>query len=187
MDVCRTVRPALTGWEPECPKGPLVLAFPDWRGKVESLMNIWQSFWHPLQVKWGMGMDTRRNDRSGKPILESALRHRQISPCGGDVVYRPLGLSAEARPGSHGGLFKHPMTYDLHGHLYANPEDDRKAMERVEAAFVPARSRQACDMQSKNGEKSVAAPGFVNRRSGGSIPSPGTRFERAGRPRTQAK
>jgi hypothetical protein len=108
VDVCRTVRPALTGWEPECPKGPLVLAFPDWRGKVESLMNIWQSFWHPLQVKWGMGMDTRRNDRSGKPILESALRHPQISPCGGDVVIDLSGCPLRRAQAVMGGYSSIP-------------------------------------------------------------------------------
>src|SRR5262245_17859839 len=45
---------ALKQWQTACPKGELGLAFPNGRGNVESLTNIYRRCWKPIQVKCGL-------------------------------------------------------------------------------------------------------------------------------------
>lgn len=42
---------ALSTWEAACPKGKLDLVFPNGRGDVKSLTNIWHRFWTAPSVK----------------------------------------------------------------------------------------------------------------------------------------
>jgi len=71
-------------WQQVCPKGELGLVFPNGRGNVETLPNIYKRLWKPLQLKCGLTIDTGENHAAGQPILEPRygfhmLRHAAAS------------------------------------------------------------------------------------------------------------
>jgi integrase len=58
----------LREWRLACPKGELDLVFPNGAGNVESLPNIWNRGFAPLQVAAGIAVP--KLDRDGKPALD---------------------------------------------------------------------------------------------------------------------
>jgi integrase len=59
---------ALRQWQPDCPKGALNLVFPNTRGNVETLTNIYKRGWQPLRVKCGMAIDTGKLRKAGETL-----------------------------------------------------------------------------------------------------------------------
>jgi integrase len=128
---------ALLNWRQTCPTGDLDLVFPNGRGNVESLTNIWHRFWTPLQLKCGIVLDSGKTDDEGNPIPAPRygfhmLRHAAASLFIAHLGWTPKRLQAVM---GHSSI---TMTFDLYGHLYENAEDDREAMKKVEAAIVAA-------------------------------------------------
>ena len=66
-----TVINTLSAWEPDCPKGTMNLVFPNGRGNIESLTNIWHRFWTPLQLKCGITLDSGGHKRTLSDKLRS--------------------------------------------------------------------------------------------------------------------
>jgi integrase len=118
---------ALREWRLTCPKneaGALDLAFPNGSGRVESLANIWNRVFGPLQVACGI---TGPNGKAKYGL--HALRHAAAS----------LFIEQGWQPKKVQTVIGHAsiqMTFDLYGKLFADTESDREAMQRVEAALM---------------------------------------------------
>ena len=120
-----------------CPKGELGLVFPNGRGKVESLTNIYKRCWHPLQTKCELTADFSNKDAEGKPLLEPRygfhmLRHAAASLFIAYLGWTPKRLQTVMR---HSSI---KVTFDTYGHLFENVENDRADMAKIEAAIRAA-------------------------------------------------
>lgn len=125
------VQNALVQWQVACPSGKLNLVFPNGRGNAESMSNIYDRFWHPHQIKCRIAV---LKDTNGlKPRYGfHMLRHAAAS-----LFIAHLRWSAK-RVQAVMGHSSISMTFDLYGHLFDDPEADREAMKRLEAAIVAA-------------------------------------------------
>ena len=99
-------------------------------GGVESYFTIRSYCWIPLQLANGICIDTGKIGESGTPIKIFISR---ASPCRSEPVYRAPGLDAKAVMGH-----AIAMTFDRYGHLFADHDNDREAMKRLQAAVVAA-------------------------------------------------
>jgi integrase len=118
---------ALKEWQKACPAGEAGLVFPNGAGNVENHQNILNRFWHPLQVKHGMVTAT------GEPKYGlHALRHAAASLFIAHLGWQPKRVQEVM---GHASM---AMTFDLYGHLFRDPESDKEAMKRLEAAVVAA-------------------------------------------------
>jgi integrase len=128
MTACAAiVTNTLRQWREVCPAGELGLVFPNGRGKVEVLRNIYERFWWPLQIKHGL------TNASGKPRYDfHRLRHAAASLFIAYLGWTPKRVQTVM---GHSSI---TMTYDLYGHLFENKQDDREAMQRLEAAITAA-------------------------------------------------
>jgi integrase len=109
----------LKEWKLACPKGELSLVFPNGSGKPESLGNITQREYWPLQKAAAL---TRRYNFH-------ALRHFAAS------LFIEEGLSpkkVQTRMG-HSSI---KVTYDIYGHLFTDEEDDRQEMAAIQAKLL---------------------------------------------------
>lgn len=124
----------LREWKAECPPGPL--AFPNWRGNVESLANIHTRCWKPLQIASGLAVVRRdkqgevMHDAEGEPMIEAkynlhSLRHFRASLLIADGA-NPKEVQAEM---GHSTI---AVTYDLYGHLFKDDAADKLRRERTE-------------------------------------------------------
>jgi integrase len=120
---------ALREWKLVCPKGAFNLVFPTGRGGVESLSNIVQRGFIPIQIAAGV----TNAGKAKYPGLHS-LRHFYASWCinrrvdGG--LELPLKL-VQSRLG-HASI---QMTADRYGHLFPRG-DDGAEMAAAERAFL---------------------------------------------------
>lgn len=109
---------ALREWRLACPKGTRGLVFPNGAGNVESLANIHERGWHPVQVAAGVVNQEGKAKYSG---LHS-LRHFFASWCinrKADGGLELPGKVAQERLG-HSTI---AMTMDTYGHLFPRGDD----------------------------------------------------------------
>jgi integrase len=114
----------LKEWKLVCPKGEKNLVFPNTLGKVQTLETISQFGLGPLQLKAGITGERRRP----KYGLHS-LRHAAAS------LFIEEGWSAK-RVQTVMGHSSIQMTFNVYGHLFPSPDDDREAMRRLQARLV---------------------------------------------------
>ena len=110
-------------------RGDLDLVFPNGRGNVESIQNIWKRCWTPVQIECGLlaGASPER----GRYNFHS-LRHAAASLFIAHLNWTPKRVQVVM---GHSSI---QMTFDLYGHLYDDKDADREAMKKVEAAIVAA-------------------------------------------------
>ena len=118
---------ALKQWRLECPASELDLVFPNNAGRVDSLPNIQRRVWEPLQIKCGL------LDASGHPRYRfHSLRHAAASLFIAHLGWTPKRLQEVM---GHASI---TMTFDRYGHMFSDPEGDKEAMKKLEAAIVAA-------------------------------------------------
>jgi integrase len=118
---------ALRQWKSVCPVGESGLAFPNDSGNVEGLPNIQRRVWDPLQVKCGL------TDAEGFARYRfHSLRHAAASLFIAHLGWTPKRVQEVL---GHASI---TMTFDRYGHMFADPEGDREAMRKLEAAIVAA-------------------------------------------------
>lgn len=128
---------ALRTWRPRCPAGEHDLVFPNNRGNIESLQNLRERVFEPLQRKAGMVVASGENDADGNPVTSAkygfhALRHAAASLFIAHLGWTPKRVQVVM---GHANI---SMTFDRYGHLFEDPEADREAMKKIEAAVVAA-------------------------------------------------
>jgi integrase len=114
----------LREWKVACPNSELGLVFPNSRGNVQPLGNLWKRDLAPLQVACGIVDD---NDKIKYGF--HALRHAAAS----------LFIEQGFTPKKIQAILGHSsmqMTYDTYGHLFPSPDDDQAAMAQVEARLL---------------------------------------------------
>lgn len=121
---------ALRSWQPSCPAGKLELVFPNRYGRVQTLQNLRERVFLPLQR--AAGITTTGETASPAKYGFHALRHAAAS-----LFIAHLGWTPK-RVQNVMGHSSIRMTYDLYGHLFEDPEADREAMKKIEAAIVAA-------------------------------------------------
>jgi integrase len=115
----------LKEWKLACPRGELGLVFPNGKGRVENLGNIYSRGFVPLQKQCGI------INVAGKPKYGiHALRHAAASMFIQHAGFSPKKVQTVM---GHSSI---QMTYDVYGHLFPTPEDDVAAMAAVEAAVL---------------------------------------------------
>jgi integrase len=118
---------ALRSWRGACPKGNLDLVFPNRRGNIETIQNLRERVFLPLQVAAGLVTE------KGKAKYGfHALRHAAASLFIAHLGWTPKRVQAVM---GHATI---AMTFDLYGHLFEDPRADQEAMKKVEAAVVAA-------------------------------------------------
>jgi integrase len=121
---------ALRLWRPSCPAGKIDLVFPNRHGRVQTLQNLRERVFVPLQKSCCITID-------GEPTSAAkygfhALRHAAASLFIAHLGWTPKRVQTVM---GHSSI---RMTYDLYGHLFEDPEADREAMKKIEAAVVAA-------------------------------------------------
>ena len=114
----------LKEWKLACPKGDLGLVFPNGRGKVESLSNIWNRGLRPLQKSCGIvGKDGKLKYglHALRHFYASWLIDRGFAPKKVQVFMGHASIN---------------MTMDVYGHLFPNPEDDHEQLAAAELALI---------------------------------------------------
>jgi integrase len=113
---------ALRQWRLACPRGNLDLIFPNRYGRVQTLQNLRERVFLPLQ----------QSCRITAQYGFHALRHAAASLFIAHLGWTPKRVQAVM---GHASI---RMTYDLYGHLFEDPEADREAMKKLEAAVLTA-------------------------------------------------
>jgi integrase len=121
---------ALRLWRPSCPAGELGLVFPNRHGRVQTLQNLRERVFVPLQRACGITVDGEAS--SAAKYGFHALRHAAASLFIAHLGWTPKRVQTVM---GHSSI---RMTYDLYGHLFEDPEADREAMKKIEAAIVAA-------------------------------------------------
>ena len=121
----------LKKWKLRCPVGELDLVFPNGAGKPESHANLLNRFFWPLQVECGIIKGYR--EKEGKKVALAkyslhALRHAAAS------LLIEQGLNSK-RIQSIMGHSSITVTMDTYGHLFEDPEEDKRIMQQVEASL----------------------------------------------------
>ena len=127
-------------WRLAYPAGELGLVFPNGKGKVESLSNIYKRGFGPAQVAAGIAIDTGEVDKKGKPILRPkygmhALRHFYASWMINRKRDGGLELPAK-RVQERLGHSTITMTLDIYGHLFPDGGDEFDELAEAEAALI---------------------------------------------------
>lgn len=126
---------ALKHWRNECPKSDLDLVFPNEDGRVKSYFAIRSDFWIPLLL--ANGISTEEIDENGVAIRKTkysfhALRHAAASLFIAHLGWTPKRLQVVM---GHASI---AMTFDRYGHLFADHDNDREAMKKLQAAVIAA-------------------------------------------------
>jgi integrase len=116
---------ALREWKLACPKGVLDLVFPTGNGTVRSHSHILYRYLAPLLARAGIAEGENGNPWYG---LHS-FRHAAAA------LFIEQGFPAKRVQELMGHASIH-MTYNVYGHLFPTPEDDRKAMEEMQARLI---------------------------------------------------
>jgi integrase len=117
----------LRRWKVACPIGELGLVFPNDSGNIEGLPNIQRRVWDPLQVKCGL-IDA---DGFARYRFHS-LRHSAASLFIAHLGWPPKKVQEIM---GHSSIV---LTYNTYGHLFDDPDGDREAMKKLEAAVFAA-------------------------------------------------
>ena len=99
-------------WQIDCPKGCLDLIFPNGRGNVESLTNIYKRCWQPLQVKCGLVIDSGETDARDEPIMEPRYGFHMLRHAAASLFIQYLGWTPK-RLQTVMGHSSIDMTFDL--------------------------------------------------------------------------
>jgi integrase len=123
----------LRDWQRDCPKGELGLVFPNGDGNVESLANIYNRGWGPLQCKVGI-VRPSTTPEGGEAIQRPqyglhALRHFYASWLI-DQGFQPKRIQELM---GHASL---QITMDTYGHLFPTTDDDRAKLAAGAVALV---------------------------------------------------
>jgi integrase len=111
----------LKAWKLACPVTAQDLVFPSDGGRIVTNGTIHRSCWGPLQRAAGMV------DANGLPLYTfHALRHAAAS------LFIEMGWLPK-KVQTVMGHSTIQVTYDVYGHLWPSPEDDRAAMAQIEA------------------------------------------------------
>jgi integrase len=131
------VPPALVSmirqWKLACPPGDLV--FPSGEGRPQSLSNIYNRAWKPIQIAAGVCdpvKDAKGKvtlDKDGKPVMEPRyrfhdLRHFHASMLIADGA-NPKEVQAEM---GHSSI---QMTFDIYGSLFKDEDTERRQKARA--------------------------------------------------------
>ena len=127
-------------WRGDCPKGELGLVFPTGAGKIESLGNIVNRGFGPMQIAAGVANDTGTKDDDGNRILKPkygmhALRHFYASwqiNCKSAGGLELPGKVVQTRLG-HASI---GITFDTYGHLFPDGDDHFEALAEAERALL---------------------------------------------------
>lgn len=114
----------LREWRLACPKGRLDLVFPNTQGNPELLSHIHYRALAPLQAAAGISADAVRPKYS-----MHSLRHAAAS------LFIEQGFSPK-RVQALMGHSTIQMTFDVYGHLFPAPEDDKVAMRQLQARLM---------------------------------------------------
>ena len=131
IPIGKFVANTLREWKLACPKGEMNLVFPNTVGRVESLGNIYNRGFHPIQRACGLTVET---DKNGEPVLKAkygfhALRHFYASWLI-DQDFKPKQI--QTRMG-HSSI---SFTFDTYGHLFPSEEDEQAKLSEAELAVV---------------------------------------------------
>lgn len=122
IDIPKELGIILREWKMACPPSRQHLVFPNGKGNVESIQNIYTRCWYPLQERAGI------TTPSGAPkYTMHSLRHFRAS------VLIAKGASAKEIMVlmGHSSI---TMTFDRYGHLFPEGRDERKRREESIAA-----------------------------------------------------
>ena len=105
------------------------LVFATSTGKPQSLANIYNRVWKPVQLAAGVA-DQKGRDKDGRPIMEPrynfhTLRHYHASRLIRDGA-NPKEVQVEL---GHSSI---QITYDIYGHLFQDDAADQHRRERAE-------------------------------------------------------
>lgn len=120
----------LRAWRSACPKGELDLVFPTRTGSVQSIQNFGERLLQPLQQACLITLDGSIKGKAKYGF--HAFRHAAASLFIAHLGWTPKKVQVVM---GHSSI---KMTYDLYGHLFDDPEADREAMKKIEAAIVAA-------------------------------------------------
>ena len=122
----------LKTWKVACPPGDLV--FPSEEGRPQSLANIYNRVWKPIQLAAGVCDPAKENgkvkrDEKGKPLMEPRyrfhdLRHFHASMLIADGA-NPKEVQAEM---GHSSI---QMTFDIYGSLFKDEDTERRQKARA--------------------------------------------------------
>ena len=112
----------LREWKLQCPASDLGLAFPNGKGNIEALANVFNRGFAPAQVAAGVAIDTGEKDEDGKPIMKAkygmhALRHF----CASWLIEQGFPPKRLQSILGHSSI---QMTFDTYGHLFPAEQDD---------------------------------------------------------------
>jgi integrase len=147
---------ALKEWRLACPKGELMLVFPNGAGKVESHANIVNRGFYPLQRAAGIvapATDKRgepimvpTTDENGEPVTgtdgKSILRQTMRPKYGLHALrhfFASWAIERGFSPKRLQALLGHSsiqMTFDVYGHLFPSLEDDHAKFAAGELALI---------------------------------------------------
>jgi integrase len=128
---------ALRQWRAPCPKGELDLVFPNKKGNIETLQNLRERVFLPLQVLAGVATEGGKIGEDGKPTLVGKYGFHDLRHAAASLFIAHLGWTPK-RVQTVMGHSSIRMTYDLYGHLFEDHAADREAMKKIEAAIVAA-------------------------------------------------
>lgn len=142
---------ALKVWQRDAPASELGLVFPNGAGRPESLANLKNRQWGPLQL--ACGITTHRKGRDGAMADRPryglhVLRHFYASWLI-DQGFPPKRVQA---------LMGHStitLTLDLYGHLWPDDEADAVRMAAAETALLTTPPRVLRDMDATNSSKAL--------------------------------
>lgn len=113
---------ALRQWRLVCPRGNLDLVFPNRYGHVQTLQNLRERVFLPLQRSCGITAEYGFH----------ALRHAAASLFIAHLGWSPKRVQTVM---GHASIM---MTFDRYGHLFTDAKGDREAMKKLEAAVLTA-------------------------------------------------
>ncbi len=126
------VSAALRTWAAECPAGVAGLVFPNGAGRPESLANLQNRLWGPLQI--ACGLTDLRPDKAGKLVIRPryglhVLRHFYASW----LIHQGF---APKRVQSYMGHATIKLTLDTYGHLWPDDAADVERLAEAETALL---------------------------------------------------
>lgn len=115
---------ALREWKLICPKGDAGLVFPNGAGRVESLSNLVQRGFNPIQVAAGVS-----NEAGKAKYGLHALRHA----CAALWIENGMNPKRIQKLMGHSSI---QMTFDRYGHWFTDSDADQRAAEDIQARLL---------------------------------------------------
>lgn len=115
----------LKEWQLACPKTDLGLVFPTEQGTVILHTNLLRQGFYPVLRACGL----MGEDDTAPPYSFHALRHAAASL----FIEQGWGPKKVQSVMGHSSI---TVTFDIYGHLFPSPDDDRAAMEQLQARLL---------------------------------------------------